>query len=48
MGANPNRISSPFAAAKGTVSLESLPQSVQVSTVVPSKTTEAAAGRRNT
>jgi hypothetical protein len=47
MGANPNRISSPFAAPKATVSLPRPPQSVQVSGVVPGKATEAAAVRRN-
>jgi hypothetical protein len=47
MGANPNRISSPFAAPKATVSLQCAPQSAQVSAVVPGKATEAAAARRN-
>jgi hypothetical protein len=47
MGANPNRISSPFAAAKATISRRCPPQSAQVSGVVPGKATEAAAVRRN-
>ena len=47
MGANPNRISSPFAAPKDAVSLQCPPQSAQVSGVVPGKATEAAAARRN-
>ena len=47
MGANPNRISSPFAAAKDTVKLRRPSQSAQVSGVVPGKATEAAAGRRD-
>src|SRR5271169_4717632 len=47
MGANPNRISSPFPAPKATVSQRCPPQSVQVSGVVPGKATEAAPVRRN-
>jgi hypothetical protein len=47
MGANPNRISSPFAAAKHAVSVQCPPQSAQVSGVVPCKATEAVAGLRN-
>jgi len=47
MGANPNRISSPFAAPKGPVILRRQPQSTQVSGVAPGKATEAVAGRRN-
>jgi hypothetical protein len=35
MGANPNRISSPFLAPKATVSVQCPSQSVQVSGVVP-------------
>ena len=46
-GANPNRLSSPFAAAKVTVSPRCPPQSAQVSGVAPGKATEAAADRRN-
>jgi hypothetical protein len=48
MGANPNRISSPLAAAKATIGRRCPPQSAQVSEVVPGKATEAAAVRRNT
>jgi hypothetical protein len=47
MGANPNRISSPFPAPKATVSRRCPPQSVQVSEVMPCKGTEAVAVRRN-
>ena len=47
MGANPNRISSHFAIPKATVDRRCPPQSGQVSGVVPSKATEAAALRRN-
>jgi len=47
MGANPNRISSPFAAAKATLSLQCPPQSAQVSGAMPGKATEAVADRRN-
>jgi hypothetical protein len=47
MGANPNRISSPFPAPKDPVSLRCPPQSAQVSGVAPGKATEAAAARRN-
>ena len=47
MGANPNRISSPFTAAKATMSRRRPPQSMQVSGVMSCKATEAAALRRN-
>jgi len=47
MGANPNRISSPFTAAKATMSRRRPPQSMQVSGVMSCKATEAVAGRRN-
>jgi len=47
MGANPNRISSPFAAAKATVIQQRQPRSTQVSGVAPGKATKAVAGRRN-
>jgi hypothetical protein len=47
MGANPNRISSPLAAAKTTVSQPLPAQSAQVSGVMPGKATKAAAVRRS-
>jgi hypothetical protein len=47
MGANPNRISSPFVPAKDAVNRLCPPQSAQVSGVVLRKATEAAADRRN-
>jgi hypothetical protein len=43
MGANPNRISSPFAAPENLCKPRRPPQSVQVSGVMPGKATEAAA-----
>jgi hypothetical protein len=47
MGANPNRIGSPFTATKTTVSAPCPSQSAQVSGGVLCKAMEAAAGRRN-